>query len=413
MRIERLILSALFLPVIALSGCGGGGGGGGDTVAPTFFAGMASKGPISGATVKVFAIRSGKLDSSAPAGQGQTDNSGNFSINAGSFQGPAVVEVTSGSFTDEVTGESVSLNAPLHAIISNAQPGSTVVAVTPLTELAFRKAKGSLALTTEAIIGANANVAGAFGLSDIISTMPIAGGTSDGQKNYAAACASFSQLANDVKSDGQSLADAMTQIITQMGNEEEQGGSLSADTIKKFNTAVATFNVSPVNQTGGTAPSLSPPVSFATTGGLPAAPIGGLLSLSAAGAPSVIAGIDVRVNLPAGVIVAADPLTGETAPGVVTMSGEAAVGDAVPAANKVAVAKYTPASIGSPAQLHIVMANAVGFVPGEFVTIQFDLATGTSFPTASAFSVASFFAKGLDGSGLAGITAAPASVQGI
>jgi hypothetical protein len=166
---------------------------------------------------------------------------------------------------------------------------------------------------------------------------------------------------------------------------------------------------------GGTTPSPAQGTNdgsiFTTGGGIPiAAPTKGVLKLTTAGAAGTIAGIDMTVNLPAGVTVAADPVTGEVTSGVVAVSGVAA---RTFGTQNATVAKYAPATDVTPAQLHIVMANAPGFSPGEFATVQFDLAAGTALPTADAFTVAGFAAKGADGLGLSGITAAPASVAGI
>ena len=141
-----------------------------------------------------------------------------------------------------------------------------------------------------------------------------------------------------------------------------------------------------------------------------AAPTKGLLKLATAGAAGTIAGIDMTVDLPAGVTVAADPNTGEVTTGAITVSGAAA---GTFGTQNVTAAKFTPASTVTPAQLHIVMANVPGFSVGEFATVQFDLATGTALPAADAFTVTGCIAKGLDGLGLSGITAAPASVAGI
>jgi hypothetical protein len=112
--------------------------------------------------------------------------------------------------------------------------------------------------------------------------------------------------------------------------------------------------------------------------------------------------------LPDGVILNADPVTGEVMAGVVAAAGEAAAGS-----SSLTVAKYTPASFGVPASLHIVMINSVGYHLGACATIQFNVATGASFPASSAFSVSNFYAKGLNGLGLSGITGTPMSVEGL
>jgi hypothetical protein len=149
---------------------------------------------------------------------------------------------------------------------------------------------------------------------------------------------------------------------------------------------------------GGTAASAAPVTVAKQTGGL--------LKLGISGTSANIAGMDLQVTLPAGVTVAADPVTGEAASGVVTASGAAAGGN-----NSLVMAKYAPAATGTPAMLHIVVISAAGLLPGEFVTIRFDLAAGASLPAKEAFSTASISAKGFDGSTLSGITVAPLSVE--
>jgi len=71
---------------------------------------------------------------------------------------------------------------------------------------------------------------------------------------------------------------------------------------------------------------------------------GGILKLGTSGTSAIIAGIDIRINLPAGVSVAADPVSGETASGAVTISGAAATGN-----NNLVSAKYVAATNAAPA----------------------------------------------------------------
>jgi hypothetical protein len=399
MRVKYPIIPILFFAMIAVHGCSRGGG---ETATPptpqptATLNGIVAKGPIGGAAVNVYAINFGTADMSAPIGSGQTSDGGNYSIDLAAYTGPVLVEVTGGSFTDEVSGLPVALNAPIHTIVPNVPSGSiTTAAVTPFTELAFRRAKGSGALTEDSITSANASIASTFGLKDIVSTLPAANGETDDQKKYATACGAFSQLINDNRGPSETLDDSLARLIGKLGDEEEHGGKLSTDSTVMINGAISNFSGSVNNTTGTTLDTLPLPTS-------------GLLVLSTAGTPNIMAGVDVTVNLPAGVILNADPITGETASGVVSVSGEALVGS-----NNLAVAKYTPASIGTPARLHIVLVNVSGFRLGEFATVQFDLATGAGFPLSSAFTVMSFSAKGLDGSGLSGMSAVPSAEAGI
>jgi hypothetical protein len=264
-----------------------------------------------------------------------------------------------------------------------------------MTELAFRKAKGAGQLTADSINTANAAIASLFGLKDIVSILPTTNNGDIDQKKYAFACGTFSQLLNDNKGASESLDDALVRLIGKLGDEEETGGKLSTDSTVLINGAISNFSNSVSNVTGETVGPLT-------------APTAGVLRLTTAGTPFVIFGIDTTIALPAGVIVDADPLTGEVAAGVVSISGAAAVGN-----NNLVVAKYTPASIGIPALLHIVMANDLGFGLGEFASIQFQTTTGATFPLSNQFFAVSFFAKGFNGAGLVGVTAAPLSVEGI
>jgi hypothetical protein len=391
MRVISLIGLGIAMSAALLSGCGGGGsgGGGGSSASEaTVIGGMVSKGPVKAGTVTVYAIRNGTEDRSAPIGQGQTDDGGNYTISVGSYKGPVVVEATGGSYNDEVSGTPVNLKAPLRTALANASTGMNTVSITPLTELAYRKAKGAT-FTSASINDANTTVTAMFSLSDIISTLPLASGDSD-QKKYAAVCGSFSQLVNDSKAAGESLDNATQRVMTDLGNEEEQKGGLSIDSITKINDAITRFN----NSSTGSSAIVPIPT-----------PTGGLLKISSAGSAGAIGAIDVTVILPAGVKVNADAATGEAAAEVVTVSGVAAT-----SANKLVAAKFTPAAGGTPGQLHILLISSEGFGPGEFATVRFEVEGGT-FPKVDAFSVTGFTARGLTGSELKGISALPASVS--
>lgn len=396
MRIKGLFGPMLFLSVAMLAGCGSSGGGSSSTTTPpptttqsTVITGLASKGPINTGTVKVFAIRDGAVDTSVPIGQGQTDASGKFAVDAGGFKGPVMVEVAGGSFTDEVSGATVSLKSSMHAVFANASTGKQEVAVTPLTELATRRAKGHSAMTPDVINESNKSVATIFNLTDIVSTLPASGG-SDSEKKYAASCGTFSQLANNrSKSSGESLDDALKGVMDDMGNEAEHTG-LSGDSITKIKDAETEFNSGGKNKTGTTAP--------------PVTPTNGILKISTSGGPSIGA-LDMTVTLPAGVEVAvADPATGEAEAGAVAISGAAATGS-----NKQVAAKVTPASGGNKGKVTISMVNSTGFGPGECLTVDFKV-TGGTFPAKGDFAVTGLAAKGVDAAPLSGVTAAPASV---
>lgn len=111
-----------------------------------------------------------------------------------------------------------------------------------------------------------------------------------------------------------------------------------------------------------------------------------------------IGGINISINLPAGVTVkaTADANSGllVTDAGVVTASGAAA------GTNATVLAVYTA---GPPATVSINLANPNGFSTGEFVTVNCDIAAGNS-PKSADFSLADFNAVDLNGAAVTGLT---------
>lgn len=101
-----------------------------------------------------------------------------------------------------------------------------------------------------------------------------------------------------------------------------------------------------------------------------------------------IYGIDVTVNLPAGVSLKSSnpPVTDA---GVVTPSGAAQNGT-------IAAALYTAATGTYPARVRVLIASPNGFSAGDFCTVKADIAPGYS-PSATDFTIESFLAS--DGSG--------------
>ena len=90
-----------------------------------------------------------------------------------------------------------------------------------------------------------------------------------------------------------------------------------------------------------------------------------------------VKGIDITLVLPAGATVQADPVTGETLPGVVTLSGSDAG-----LANSFPLGIYTPASASVPAKVRIVLISDTAFVAGEFFTVTCDVAAGVTLAPA-------------------------------
>ena len=124
-------------------------------------------------------------------------------------------------------------------------------------------------------------------------------------------------------------------------------------------------------------------------------PTAAVVKLLSSGTGTTIGGIDMTIELPAGVSVMST-ITPTTDAGVVTASGVAATGSFI-------YGVYTAATSTGPATLKIVLANATGFDDGEFCTVNGSLEAGYS-PSASDFVLASFTAYDVSGNTISGVT---------
>src|SRR5262252_8790704 len=166
-RRPRSAVSAgtLLLLTMLLYGCGAGGGGGGDSstnstptptspdLAPTSPApapaspapapassvsGMASKGPLAGATITIFTLLpNGQRGSQIVPGAGQpaiiTQANGSWTAAIpGDVTGPLLVVTTGGTFLDEVTGRQIPIGDTTD-ILGLLPAGATTAAITPIT----------------------------------------------------------------------------------------------------------------------------------------------------------------------------------------------------------------------------------------------------------------------------------------
>jgi hypothetical protein len=111
-------------------------------------------------------------------------------------------------------------------------------------------------------------------------------------------------------------------------------------------------------------------------------------------AATLIGGIDVTINLPAGVTCSA-ATDGTTASGVVTASGLAVGGTPV--------AKFVAAAGSTPGQIRIGVIKADGFNVGEFATVNVNFTSDA--PAASSFTVAGTpVMADLNGNTISGLT---------
>jgi chitodextrinase len=167
------------LPLV-LGGCGGGGGGGG-TVPTTTVSGIAMKGPISGALVRVFKLTT----AGAPGdllGSGTSASDGKYAvaIPTSEANGPLLITVSGqngAAYLSESLGTDVAFSSSesFSAVITAAGQNITV---SPLTEAAYQKLQQILTqnpglATADNIAGAinaaNRRIGSLLGISDILA----------------------------------------------------------------------------------------------------------------------------------------------------------------------------------------------------------------------------------------------------
>lgn len=401
MKIRILVGMLISATLLALTGCGGGGGGS-TPAAPastTVVSGTPFKGAFdTGGSVQIFGVDANGVKDATPLKATLLDAFGSYSVDIGTYTGPIVVEVT-GTYKDEATGAKVTIapeGPPLRAIISNAQGKDVKVNVTPLTELAAKKA-GSV-LTKSIIDAMNANVAALFKVDDIITTKPVdattaaAATATTAEKNQSLALAAISQLVKN--SQGKALDQVLSDMATDITPDATTPANvkLADRSVAGYKTAMFDFvNNTTLNQTGIT--------NVANTPSVGTLRLAHLQINAVAPAGTTIGGIDFTFNLPTGVTLSKDALTNQVAPGVVVVSGVAAV---------TGTTNISLATLNGQA-LKTVLANAQGFGPGEFVDISCTLPAGSTLTAAdftSAVTAATLTATDLKGAPIAGVTLA-------
>ena len=364
-----IALAGIFTMVFA--GCGGGGGGGGG-IAPTVISGVASKGPVNGGAVSVFAITNGAVDRSVslgPAVSTKVDGSSSITLNSAPA-GPVLVEVIGGQFEDETTATSSNKLFPLRAVVNTTVAGTNNVAVTGLTEIAVQKIEGSGGTFNDAtIIEANNAVQLFFGVKDIIAVNPadvnVSG--SSGDKDYGLALAAVMEYIKDNnKSLDPASADYVFNEFGKLLNAKlDPSSQVNNDTqtqaiIAKFQESRNNFLADTVhNLTGvsGITSFTAADIKVSTQGTLPAG-----VKLN---------GVELTLSLPSGVTVAGDAngiVDTSAANSPVQVSGVAKTAGITFLAGGV---KFTPSTATAPNMLKMVLVSgtAASFDVGEFVTI--------------------------------------------
>ncbi len=239
-----LIPLTLFFVLLLLSGCGSDYASDAATT-DTIVSGVASKGIIAGGTVRVFALGGGGSKGVLLA-EVETDENGVYAANLGEYRGPVMIEAF-GPYTDEATGEQrrITENAPLRAALASAE-GAVVTAVTPLTELAVRRAEAA-GLGPEGIEEANALLSDIFGLDirktrTVFVTREAIEAATQEQKAYALCLAAISQMTED-------SGDTLEELLGALGRELVEEGKLSGNSLEEFDLGYANFLNSEQNDT--------------------------------------------------------------------------------------------------------------------------------------------------------------------
>lgn len=393
-RAYLLILTGILLSL--MTACGGGGGGGSQD---TVISGVAQAGVFRGATVKFYGYDAAgnRLTLTTDPVSVGTDNNGEYRAVLKSYSGPVLVRVF-GTYRDEASGIDVTIPeaSALQAAVADAA-GAASVQVTPLTDLAVRKAleAGSL---KENISAANQAVSALFGV-DIINTAPVApaadilqdAAVSEAAKKYTIALLVLSQYAVNASSTPAAPGpDDLQASLSEIGS----GISVSAGVAEITSTQVA-FNLQKASEELSSNSNTKPLVS---AGGGTAA--NALASIAAAGSPpgskvmavriqasgsysGSLGGIQARLTLPDGVTVRSDAVSGAVLPGVVVASGNAA--------GALVTGKVSTGAV-------VLALASSGFSLGEFATVYCDV-PGTSTLTAAEIAVSNL--KSTDPNGVA------------
>ena len=161
------------------------GGGGGAPMAQSTIKGSVVKGPVNGATVVFKKADGSKL------GEVKSDASGAYSFST-DYQGDVTIEATGGSYTDEATNSTKTLDSTLSTVVKTS--GSEVVGVvTPFTTMAVKYSMQSGKLPSAAQLQQGAQTLaqqlGSNGVN-LLSTAPSFG---TGLNDYGRMLQAFSQ----------------------------------------------------------------------------------------------------------------------------------------------------------------------------------------------------------------------------
>jgi hypothetical protein len=225
--VKPTLISTAALAVFcsALAGCGGNSG-------PSA-SGSVYMGPLSNATVEVHELAADGTVSDKPVTTATTKSDGSFVLKS-TLHYPVFVRVTGGSYEEEATGATTTLNGELDAVYLTA-PSQMVVSAYSNAVVADARAAGGL--TADNIASAMSRVnafAGDIDVSGTIPTFVSTGATpevSDGAK-MALALGAESQSRTSL---GLSIGESTQNIVAQAGNGDNLAqcnagaGNINAD----------------------------------------------------------------------------------------------------------------------------------------------------------------------------------------
>ena len=266
---KPLIRTALASALLALLAACGGGGSLSEPNNDATISGSLVKGPVASGQVCAYAITDGVQAEQRACSA--TDDQGRYTIHllavnpAGETLVVAATRMT-GRYIDEATGTQRALDATLRSAV-RVLPGEDVtVMVTPLTELAMRRAETAPArLHQDSIDQAMAMVATAFDVTDLRQTRPADPTQASsmqagrGERNYGLALAAVSSLQAN-------LPEAAGSRVTLEHALEELAQSFAPDRVTaqdlKFKAALQSFLSGPRNATGVSPAGMSDAVSL-------------------------------------------------------------------------------------------------------------------------------------------------------
>ncbi len=229
-KIQAFVIIGTLLSLTLLSCSGGGGSSGGGNSSVTIIAGHVADGFVAGATVTAYQVNADGTQGAQIGTPVLTDQSGNYTLNLGTYSGPVLITSAGGTYTDTVTGTTIDLtNSPLilSSIVPNAS-GNVTVQINPLTTMAADVALtlvGQGIPVVTAADAANASVQDYFALTlpilDIalvnLTTTGCMTGENQASADASAILAGISQLAFNNGVSSLDLIEALIRDVTSDG----------------------------------------------------------------------------------------------------------------------------------------------------------------------------------------------------